>query len=128
MAFGFSLIACHAPKLPPPPIPTPAATIAAEDLPTPRWLELGIIDLAEHVSADRSRVAVSGVLVNRGNRATVRVSVRVEGLDAAGRTIVSADAVPSSERLAANGGTARFAAELRNDPAVERYHVKALAQ
>lgn len=123
-----TLVACRAPKPPPPPIPTPVATITTEDLPTPKWIELDIVDLVERVSPDRSRVSVSGTLVNRGNRATVRVSVRVEGVDAAGHSVVGADAVPATERLAPNGGTARFAAELRNDPAVERYHVKALAQ
>jgi hypothetical protein len=119
--------ACRAPK-PPPPVPTPVPPLVTEDLPVPHWLELDIVNLVEQVSPDRSRVTVSGVLVNRGNRPTKRVDVRVEGLDATGRVLVSMEGVPSSQNLQSDGGTASFQAELPNDPGVDRYHVKALAQ
>ena len=121
-------LGCRAPKLPPPPLPTPVAGIVAEDLPPPRWLELEIVDLRETASADKSRVVVSGTLVNRGNRATKRINIRVDGLDAGGRTIISVNGVPASDRIAADGGSTQFSAELSSDPAVDRYHVEAVAE
>jgi hypothetical protein len=56
------------------------------------------------------------------------VSVELTALDERGNAIVTVSAVPSTERIAANGGTARFRADIERDARIRTYHVSAVAR
>jgi hypothetical protein len=122
--------ACKAPvPLPLPPAPTPVSGIYyEEELRAAQQVRVEIGNLQETVSADKRQVTVSGSLVNRGTRPTSAVSIRVSGLDLTNRRVISVYGEPSSNTIAAGGGTATFTATLDNRPEVVRYHVEAIAK
>lgn len=113
--------------LPPPP-PVPTGIYYEEALPAPRFTKIEIIDISETPSADGARITVAGTLINRGTTATTEVSITVTALDRDDRPVLRLSAVPETNRIAADGGTTRFAAVLDNRPEVTRYHVEAVAR
>jgi len=121
------------PELPPPPPPvlpvppTPSLTLE-EDLQPDPTVRIEIIDLRDEVNSASKRITLTGTLVNRGTRATSQVSVKVSALDEQGLTVVSVAALPSTDRIPPDGGTARFTAEIDHHPAIRSYHVEAVAR
>jgi hypothetical protein len=122
-------VACT-PPTPPSPEPAhaaPPAPIYEEEIKPAQKLEIAIIDLTETPSTDKKTVTVSGVLVNRGTRATRAVYVHVEALDRDGAVLVSADSELSSE-IIAPGATGHFSVTLENRADVDRYYVEAISR
>lgn len=118
------------PEPPPPPpaaMPTPGPYYEENLQPDPT-VRLEIIDLGDEVDRERGRVTVTGMLLNRGDRATTQVTVKVHALDEHGDVVASVYAVPASDRIPAHGGRVRFSAEFDRDPAIRSYHVEALAR
>jgi hypothetical protein len=131
LVLAVALSACiREPELPPPPppAPPPPGPYYEEDLQPDPTVRIEIIDLGDEVDRERNRVTVTGTLINRGTKATSRVSVKVHALDEHGDTVVNVAAVPSTDRIPANGGRARFTAEFDHNPAIRSYHVEALAR
>lgn len=113
----------------PPPLPPPPAqstALSSEDLPATTRVELAIAELSELISDDKVEVVVSGLVVNRGTRPTTSVTVHVRGLDRDGLTLRETQVTPSTERIPAEGGSARFSVVFPNDPAVMHYHIEAI--
>ena len=122
------LAACTPPALPPAlPPPAPPLPIYEEDIAPVQKPDVAIIDVNETPSHDKKTVIVSGVLVNRGTRATREVYVHVEALDRDGAVLVSADSEPSTEAIAP-GATGRFSVTFENRADVDRYHVEAISR
>lgn len=86
-----------------------------------------MVDLRELPTQDPSIVSVVGVVSNRGDEPTVRLSIRVRALDAAEATVSEATAVPETEQVPARG-TTRFQVLMRVSPEVVGYHAEALAR
>lgn len=119
------------PEPPPPPaaMPAPPAhSLAEENLQPDPTVRIEIIDLKDSQDPQTKRVTVTGVLINRGTKATAQVQVKLRALDEHGDTVLSIAAVPSTDHIAADGGTARFSAEFDASPAIRSYHVEALAR
>lgn len=133
LVLAVALSACiREPELPPPPPPPPVPPTPGlyyeEDLQPDPTVRIEIIDLGDEVDRERNRVTVTGTLINRGTKATSQVSVKLHALDEQGDTLLSVAAVPSTDRIPANGGRARFTAEFDHNPAIRSYHVEALAR
>jgi hypothetical protein len=118
------------PELPPPPPPAAPAPglYYEENLQPDPTVRIEIIDLGDEVDRERRRVTVTGLLLNRGDRATTQVTVKVHALDEHGDVVASVYAVPASDRIPAHGGRVRFTAELEQNAAIRSYHVEALAR
>lgn len=116
------------PPPPPPPPPAAAAAIQEENLQPDPIIRLEIIDLHDTRDEKTNRVTVTGTLINRGTKPTSQVNVKLTALDEQGLMIVSVAAVPSTDRIAADGGTAKFSAEIDYIPAIRTFHVEALAR
>ncbi len=116
------------------PPPTPVAVLPTpgiyyeENLQPAPAVRLEIIDLSDAQDPASKRITVTGTLINRGDRPTTQVSVRVSALDEHGDTVISVAAVPSTDRIGANGGTARFTAEFSGNAAIRSYDVEAVAR
>lgn len=111
------------------PPPTPGAGIYYEEelLPPPPELRLEIVSLEELPSPDGSTVTLNGVLRNDGGRATSRLRVTIEALDADGSVVATVEALPSSEHVEPNG-TVMFSAVMASHAEVRRYHVEAIGR
>lgn len=128
-----ALAACiREPELPPPPPPAPRPPTPSiyfeENLQPDPTVRIEILDLRDEVNQQTKRVTVTGTMINRGTKATSQVSVKLSALDEHGNTVVSLSALPSTDRIPANGGTARFTAEIDLNAAIRRYHVEAVAR
>jgi hypothetical protein len=127
-ALAVFLLSCSAAEPPPPAARTSAGIYSEEELlPPPAELRLEIVSLDEQVSADKSTVALSGVLRNGGGRATKSLRVTIHGLDASSNVVSTVEAQPSSTRVEPNG-TVTFSAVTGNDPNVRQYHVEAIGR
>jgi len=116
----------------PPPAPLPAkaaaATIESENLQPEPTIQLEIIDLQNAVDSHAKRIFLSGTLVNHGTRPTSQVTVRIDALDENGDAVVTTAAMPSTDHIPADGGMAKFTAEIDTNPAIRSYHVEAVAR
>jgi hypothetical protein len=129
---GLLLCLCLSCASAPPPAPPTAKTSAGiyyEEplLPPPPELRLEIVSLDEQVSADKSTVALSGVLRNGGGRATTQLQVTIHALDASSNVLSTFAAAPSSTHVPPSG-TVTFSAVTGNDPNVRQYHVEAIGR
>ena len=127
----FVLASCI--REPEPPPPPPPATAKAEiyyeeDLQPPPTIRLEIIGLQDTQDDKTKQVTVVGTLINRGDKPTSEVMIKVTALDGHGDSVASIAGVPSTDRIPANGGTARFTAQLQANPAIRSYHVEAVAR
>jgi hypothetical protein len=96
-------------------------------LPESRTAEFRIGPIKESRSADGATVFVEGTVENTGSRASRDVHVQVEGLDANGGRVASADALPTPQEILP-GTVATFVVRLPNDPAIRTYHVEAIGR
>jgi len=103
----------------------PRAPIVEEELKPAGHAEVAILDLNEEQGSDKNRVAVSGKLLNRGTRATRRIIVHVQALDASGRVLEETEAFATPEAIEP-GNTGRFRVEMSNRPDTQDYHVEVL--
>src|SRR5262252_5115328 len=89
------------PEPPPPPPVAPAMAAPGiyyeENLQPEPTVRLEIIGLDDARDAVSKRVTVTGTLVNRGNRPTSQVSVKVTALDENGDMVLSIAALPSTD-------------------------------
>jgi len=120
-------LGCARQAPPPPPAPPPLPPLTEESLAPSTTAEFQIGPIKETVSADGAAVFVEGTVRNVGSRPSRDVEVSVEGLDAAGTRVVSADTLPSPQSIAPDT-SATFVVRLPNDPAVRTYHVVAIGR
>lgn len=116
------------PELPPAPVPPTPSLYLEENLQPDPTVRIEIIDLRDSVNQETRRVTVTGTLINRGTKTTSQVSVKLSALDEQGLPVITVAALPSTDRIPANGGTARFTAEIDQNPAIRSYHVEAVAR
>lgn len=113
---------------PPPATPTPIPqSFSEEGLPHFARARIDVIDFQDQVSADKSRITISGKVINRGHTSTMGLRIKISARDQNDKEVESVEAVPSNEQIAP-GSTARFSASLPNNPAIVRYHVDTLAR
>ena len=82
----------------------------------------------EQSLADPSKERVVGTIVNHGDKAVSRLSIRVEGLDARGTVVTSVVTPPLEKTIDPLGGRVQFEALLPHSSSVEAYHAVALAR
>ena len=116
-------VACSAPER-----PVVTRTIVEETIAPPTRTDISIADLREVPSDDPSKEKVSGVIVNRGDKAVTELTIRVDGLDATGRIVESITMPLLGQTIAALGGQATFEAALPRNPAIASYHAVAIAR
>jgi hypothetical protein len=123
------LVACSAPAPKPVSVPPSHPGITYEEplLPPPGELRLEIATLDELPGPDEGSVTLHGLLKNGGERATSRLRVTIDALDAAGSVVLSAEAIPASERVVPKG-TVPFTATVERRPEVVRYRVEAIGR
>jgi hypothetical protein len=86
------------------------------------------VDLHSVPAPDPTKEKVVGVIVNKGDKAVSKMSIRVEGLDASGAVLTSAVTPPLDQTIDPLGGRATFEAFLPRNDAVRAYHAVALAK
>ena len=112
---------------PPPPASPPPPPLTEESLAPSTTADFQIGPIKETASADGAAVFVEGTVRNVGSRPSRDVQVTVEGLDASGARVVSADTLPSPQAIPPDT-SATFVVRLPNDPAVRTYHVVAIGR
>ncbi len=110
--------------MPPLPVPQPGRPLVEETLPAVTAPQVVITGITDSESADRQSVFVQGTLRNHGTGATQQVQVQVKALDASGRVITTAKALPVPQAIPP-GGSATFLVRFPNDPTIRQFHVEA---
>jgi hypothetical protein len=113
-------------RLPPPPTPEPGIYYE-EELRPAQPLRIEILDLQQQPGVEPGTVLLVGTLINRGERASTDLSVKIDALDEADQTVFTAPAAPSRQRVEPDT-TATFRAIVEDRPEVRRYHVEAIAR
>jgi hypothetical protein len=90
--------------------------------------DITFIDLRAVPADDPSKEKVVGVIVNKGDKAVSKMSIRVEGLDASGAVVTSVVTPPLDQTIDPLGGRATFEADLPRSEVVRAYHAVALAK
>jgi hypothetical protein len=109
----------------------PAAPAVVETTTTrarAQMVDISIIDLHGEPAADPSMETVVGTIVNEGDRAVSRLSIRVDALDSVGNVLNSITTPPLTETIASRGGRATFEASIPRNAAVTTYHAVAIAR
>ena len=78
-------------------------------------------------SQDGQALYVEGSVRNVGTLTSSTVSVRVDGIDADGRSRARAEAFPAPQVIPP-GGSGRFVVRLPNDAAIRSFHVEAVGK
>jgi hypothetical protein len=121
------LIAGCAKKASPPPPPAPPPAFTETPLPESGTAEFRIGPIKESRSADGATIFIEGTVANTGSRTSRSVHVQVEGLDATGGQVASADALPTPQEIEP-GSVGTFLVRLPNDPNIRTYHVEAIGR
>jgi len=109
----------------------PAASVVVEKTTTEtrtQMVDISIIDLHGKPAGDPSMEKVIGTIINEGDRAVSRLSIRVDALDSAGNVVNSITTPPLAETIDSGGGRATFEASMPRNPAVTAYHAVAIAR
>jgi hypothetical protein len=109
----------------------PAAPVVVETTTTEtraQMVDISIIDLHGEPAPDPSMERVVGTIINEGDRAVSRLSIRVDALDSAGNVVNSITTPPLTETIDSRGGRATFEASMPRNPAVTAYHAVAIAR
>jgi hypothetical protein len=108
----------------------PAASTVVETTTRARapMVDISIIDLHGEPAADPSMETVVGTIINEGDRAVSRLSIRVDALDSVGNVLNSITTPPLTETIASRGGRATFEASIPRNAAVTTYHAVAIAR
>lgn len=118
--------ACGGSQQPPLPFPEPTRPpLVEEELKPDGRADVTILDLNEEPAADKKKVVVSGTLLNRGTRATRRIIVHVQALDANGKVLGETQAFATPEAIE-TGNSGRFRVEMDSLADVQDYHVEVL--
>jgi len=112
---------------PPKPASPPPPPLTEEPLPPSTTADFAVGPINETRSAEGTTVFIEGTVRNTGSRPSRDVTVTVEGLDADGMRVVSADTLPTPQAISP-GTTASYVVRLPNDPAVRTYHVIAVGR
>ena len=126
MAAAALVVGC-ARQPPPKPASPPPQPLTEEPLPPSTTADFAIGPINETRSAEGTTVFIEGTVRNTGSRPSRDVTVTVEGLDADGMRVVSADTLPTPQAIPP-GTTASYVVRLPNDPAVRTYHVIAVGR
>jgi len=110
--------------VPPPPPPPP---LTEETVPPSGTAEFAIGPITQTPSPDGRTLFVEGTVRNTGSRASRDLKVWVNGLDAAGRAVARAEALPTPQEVAP-GTVASFVVTLPNDAAIRTVHVEAIGR
>jgi hypothetical protein len=108
----------------------PAASTVVETTTRARaqMVDISIIDLHGEPAADPSMETVVGTIINEGDRAVSRLSIRVDALDSVGNVLNSITTPPLTKTIESHGGRATFEASMPSNPAVTTYHAVAIAR
>ena len=126
MAAAALVVGC-ARQPPPKPASPPPPPLTEEPLPPSTTADFAVGPINETRSAECTTVFIEGTVRNTGSRPSRDVTVTVEGLDADGMRVVSADTLPTPQAISP-GTTASYVVRLPNDPAVRTYHVIAVGR
>ena len=121
------LLAGCAKKAAPPPPPPPPPAFTEAPLPESGTAEFRVGPIKESRSADGAAIFIEGTVVNTGSRTSHSVHVQVDGLDATGGQVASADALPTPQEIEP-GTVGTFLVRLPNDPKIRTYHVEAIGR
>ena len=127
MAAAALVVGCARQPPPPKPASPPPPPLTEEALPPSTTADFAIGPINETRSAEGTTVFIEGTVRNTGSRPSRDVTVTVEGLDADGMRVVSADTLPTPQAIPP-GTTASYVVRLPNDPAVRTYHVIAVGR
>lgn len=86
--------------------------------------QISVVGIKQSDSEDGQNVLIEGTLRNQGAVPTRWVKVKIEAQDETGRAITTMSPQPTSQVIPP-GGSATFAAQLANDPAVRKFFIKA---
>jgi len=121
------LAGCAKKVAPPPPPPAPPPPLTEAPLPESGTAEFRIGPIKESRSADGATIFIEGTVANTGSRTSRSVHVQVEGLDATGGQVASAEALPTPQEIEP-GTVGTFVVRLPNDPKIRTYHVEAVGR
>ena len=96
--------------------------------PPPTMTDISFIDMHPVPTSDPAQERVVGTIVNHGDRAVSRLSIRVEGLDDSGRVVSSVTTPPLDQTIDPLGGRAQFEAMMPRASTVTTYHAVAIAR
>jgi len=85
---------------------------------------VSVVGIKQSDSEDGRNVLIEGTLRNQGAVPTKWVKVKIEAQDETGRAITTMSPQPTAQVIPP-GGSATFAAQLANDPAVRKFFIKA---
>lgn len=86
--------------------------------------QISVVGIKQSDSEDGHNVLIEGTLRNQGAVPTKWVKVKIEAQDETGRAITTMSPQPTAQVIPP-GGSATFAAQLANDPAVRKFFIKA---
>lgn len=109
-------------------VSTRTVTVDQRTLSAPQMVDISIINLHDEPAADPSLERVVGTIINEGDKAVSRLSIRVDALDSAGNVVNSVTTPPLTETIDPLGGRATFEAFMPRNPAVTAYHAVAIAR
>jgi hypothetical protein len=96
--------------------------------PAPKMVDISIVNLHDEPAADPHTERLVGTIVNDGDRAVSKLSVRVDALDDSGNVRNSVTTPPLAQTIDPFGGRATFETSMPRDRAVTTYHAVALAR
>jgi hypothetical protein len=109
-------------------VSTRSVTIDQRTLSPPKMVDISIVNLHDEPAADPSMEKVVGTIINEGDRAVTRLSIRVEALDARGNVVDSVTTPPLTQTIDPFGGRGTFEAFLPRNREVTAYHAVAIAR
>ena len=96
--------------------------------PPPETVAISIVNLHDEPAADPEREKVVGTIINQGDKAVSRLSIRVDALDDIGNVLESTTTPPLAQTIDPFGGQATFEASIPRNPSVTTFHAVAIAR
>jgi len=96
--------------------------------PPPETVAISIVNLHDEPAADPEREKVVGTIINQGDKAVSRLSIRVDTLDDIGNVLESTTTPPLAQTIDPFGGQATFEASIPRNPSVTTFHAVAIAR
>jgi hypothetical protein len=94
----------------------------------PETVAISIVNLHDEPAADPGHETVVGTIVNQGDKAVSRLSIRVDALDDIGNVLESTTTPPLAQTIDPFGGQATFEASMPRNSSVTTYHAVAIAR
>jgi len=109
-------------------VSTRTVTVDEHTVPPPKMVDISIVNLHAEPTTDVSREKVVGTIINDGDRAVSRLSIRVDALDRTGNVVHTMTTPPLAQTIDPFGGRATFEASMPRDGTVAGYHAVTIAQ